>query len=452
MPPWLGSIFKDPEKRAVISWLGGGGVVVAAGIWTVVTYVVEHKDASDKKGGTNITVSGQGIASGGNTSIGGNVNIGPSKEQIEQIQKPTTEQLAVKDAQIAALNAQNAALTKMLLEKNPAVGPGAQQAVSGAVQSIARGAAEGDPRSQQALDLLKANKIAEATQRLSAFAEDKTAHAEQAIALAEKDRKEAAIAYRNLAAIAGLADPKRALKAYEKALALDPDDVESLFWVGWIEIDYGDLNNAQTRLERVLKLAETGDHTSDKYWALIGLGDIKQQRGDLAGALKSYQDGLAIADRLAKSDPSNALWQRRLSVSYEKIGGMQQTQGDLAGALKSYQDSLAIIDRLAKADLGNAGWQRDLSVLNERLGDIFIAQGNLPAALEQYRASLDRMVPIRDRDPSNADLQRFTSAHQDRRRACGAGRPCRGAEILFRQPRHFRPPREIRPRQRGPAI
>jgi hypothetical protein len=66
-------------------------------------------------------------------------------------------------------------------------------------------------------------------------------------------------------------------------------------------------------------------------------------------------------------------------------------------------------DRLAKSDPGNALWQRDLSVSNERLGDIFLAQGNLPAALEQYRASLERMVPIRDRDESNADLQRFTS-------------------------------------------
>jgi hypothetical protein len=49
-------------------------------------------------------------------------------------------------------------------------------------------------------------------------------------------------------------------------------------------------------------------------------------------------------------------------VSYERIGGVQEAQGDLAGALKSYQDSLAIRDRLAKSDPGNAGRQRDLSV------------------------------------------------------------------------------------------
>ncbi len=139
------------------------------------------------------------------------------------------------------------------------------------------------------------------------------------------------------------------------------------------------------------------------------IGDVQVAQGDLASALKSYSDLLAITDVLAKSDPGNAGWQRDLSVSYNKVGGVQEAQGDLAAALKSYQDSLAIAERLAKADPRNALWQRDLSVSNERLGDIFLAQGNLPAALEQYRASLERMVPIRDRDPSNAELQRFTS-------------------------------------------
>ena len=371
MLSWLGGIFKDPDGKP--NWPRVGAVLAAvmAGAWAVFVFFFEHKVSHEQ---------------------------GPSPEQIAQIQKPLADELA----------AQNA-LIKFLLEKNPAAGPGAQQAVGAAVQSITQGAAEGDPRLQQALDLLKANKIAEATQLLNAFAEDKMARAEQATAQAEKDRKDAAIAYRNLGAIAGLADPKRALEAYEKALALDPDDVESLYWAGYIQIDYGDLNKAQERLERVQKLAQSDDQTFYKYAAAGSLGEVKQRRGDLTGALQSYRDTIPIIDRLAQSDPDNAGWRHDLSVSYEGIGGVQEAQGDLAGALKSYSDSLAIIDRLAKSDPGNAGWQRDLSVSNERLGDIFLAQGNLPAALEQYRASLKRMVPIRDRDPSNADLQRFTS-------------------------------------------
>src|SRR5271154_2352509 len=41
---------------------------------------------------------------------------------------------------------------------------------------------------------------------------------------------------------------------------------------------------------------------------------------DLASALKSYREGLAIRARLAQSDPGNAGWQRDLSVSYNEVG------------------------------------------------------------------------------------------------------------------------------------
>jgi hypothetical protein len=68
------------------------------------------------------------------------------------------------------------------------------------------------------------------------------------------------------------------------------------------------------------------------------VGDALGAQGDLAGALKSYRDGLAIRDRLAKSDPSNTAWQRELGASLVRIGNVQGTQGDLAGALKSYRD------------------------------------------------------------------------------------------------------------------
>ena len=42
---------------------------------------------------------------------------------------------------------------------------------------------------------------------------------------------------------------------------------------------------------------------------------------------------------------------------------MLVAQGNLPEALKSYRDSLAIAERLAQSDPGNAGWQRDLSVV-----------------------------------------------------------------------------------------
>ena len=89
-------------------------------------------------------------------------------------------------------------------------------------------------------------------------------------------------------------------------------------------------------------------------------------QGNLPEALKTFRDGLAIIDRLAKSDPGNAGWQRDLSVSYDHVGDVLVAQGNLPEALKTFRDGLAIRDRLAKSDPGNAGWQRDLSVSYEQ--------------------------------------------------------------------------------------
>lgn len=121
----LWEIAKDPKKREALKWLGGGVAAVQFAIWTIFTFLVEHKDVP--------------------------------------IQKLLTDQLGQKDSQIATL-------TKLLLKENPAAGPGAQQAVGAAFGSIFKGAAEGDTRLQQALDLLKENKITEASQLLRAVA------------------------------------------------------------------------------------------------------------------------------------------------------------------------------------------------------------------------------------------------------------------------------------------
>src|SRR5271157_4085401 len=285
--------------------------------------------------------------------------------------------------------------------------PGAEQRVTGAITDIARGASAGDKQLQRALGLLQAGDVAQAAQLLQAVADEKTARIQQ-------DSKDAATAYRNLGAIAGLGDPKRALDAYRKTIELDPSDAESLLWVGWIELERGHLDEAEQRFRRLLELAAGDSQARNRYWATLGLGDIRRERGNLPEALKSYRDGLAIRDRLAKSDPGNAGWQRDLSVAFNKVGDVLVARGNLPEALKSYRDGLAIRDRLAKPDPGNADWQRDLSVSDNKIGDVLEAQGNLPEALKSYHDDLAIADRLAKADPGNAGWQRDLSVSYEK--------------------------------------
>jgi hypothetical protein len=129
---------------------------------------------------------------------------------------------------------------------------------------------------------------------------------------------------------------------------------------------------------------------------------VQVAQGDLAGALKSYQDSRDIIGRLAKADPGNASGQRDLSMSYNKIGDAQKEQGDLSAARQSYNDSLAIRDRLAKSDPGNAGWQRDLAVSFDKLALAHKQSGDRAKALDFLRQGQAIMARLTKVSPDNA--------------------------------------------------
>jgi tetratricopeptide (TPR) repeat protein len=199
--------------------------------------------------------------------------------------------------------------------------------------------------------------------------------------------------------LAGLVAAKPKDTEYQRGLAAAYEEV------GDVQVKQGDLAAAVKSFSDSLAIRKglaQSDPGNARWQRILSLslekvGDVQMAQGDLAGALKSYGDRLAIMQRLVQSDHGNAGWQRDLSASYSRVGNAQMAQGDLADALKSYGDSLAIIQRLAQSDPGNAGWQRDLSVCYGKLGDVFAEQGDIEEAIKNYRLALglvDRLIEI----------------------------------------------------------
>ena len=146
--------------------------------------------------------------------------------------------------------------------------------------------------------------------------------------------------------------------------------------------------------------------------AEIKIGDILKAQGDLVQALKSYQDGLAVANRLANADPKNAQWQQNIALIYIKVGEVFMAQGHFAEALKSYRDGLAIADFLAKSDPENVGWQQTLSVACNKVGDALAAEGNLTEASQILQESLAIRERLAKTNSSDTDSQRDLAISQ----------------------------------------
>ena len=83
-------------------------------------------------------------------------------------------------------------------------------------------------------------------------------------------------------------------------------------------------------------------------------------------ALNAYRDSLAIRQRLATADPSNAQWQRDLAVGHAKSASVYEPQGRIADALQELAQGRDIMAALVAVAPGNAQWKKDLAWFEEQ--------------------------------------------------------------------------------------
>jgi tetratricopeptide (TPR) repeat protein len=100
---------------------------------------------------------------------------------------------------------------------------------------------------------------------------------------------------------------------------------------------------------------------------LTQAGEMHETYGNSAAALKSYRDGLTIADRLAKSDPGNAGWQRDLALSYGLVAKVEARQGAHADGLRDFRQGRDIVARLARESPDNAILHNDLAWFDDQI-------------------------------------------------------------------------------------
>jgi len=133
--------------------------------------------------------------------------------------------------------------------------------------------------------------------------------------------------------------------------------------------DLGRLALVKLSLSAVASWLENlpGDATQEPYWLrersvlTQSQGNVLREQGDLAGALDAFRQSLAVRQRLAAADPSNADWQRDLSWSLSTIAAICEQQGSSLEALRLAIESLRIDERLAALDPSKVTWQKDVA-------------------------------------------------------------------------------------------
>lgn len=120
----LWQIIKNKNKREIISWVGGGIVVIAGGVWSV--FVFFHDAGKKPSPSVTINQSAPGIAVGRDATFQGAIQIGLDEkktgQKIAEAQKPLTDQLEKLAAQVARDKGVEVAPLRAILKKLGEVG------------------------------------------------------------------------------------------------------------------------------------------------------------------------------------------------------------------------------------------------------------------------------------------------------------------------------------------
>ena len=126
--------------------------------------------------------------------------------------------------------------------------------------------------------------------------------------------KSASADYRKLGEVLRFHDVAGAAKAFWEAARLDPDNIATWTDAGDLAMSAGRLADAREAFEGAARAAQRQGDGHRQAQIECWLGDVEVRSGNLGQALLRYQSYKAEAERLAKSDPGNAGWQRDQSV------------------------------------------------------------------------------------------------------------------------------------------
>ena len=184
--------------------------------------------------------------------------------------------------------------------------------------------------------------------------------------------------------------------------------------MGADQVRRGDFADGLTTLRDSLALGREGLATTgsaeaarDVVLALYSLADAQVVSGAAADGLKSAQDGLESARKVAAADPTSSESARDVVVALYVLGDAQAAAGDFADALKADQEALRNARELsASAQTSTTQMQSDVAVTLARLGAVETASGDLAGALRDGRESLEIARRLAALDPSSSEAKR----------------------------------------------
>ncbi len=174
----------------------------------------------------------------------------------------------------------------------------------------------------------------------------------------------------------------------------------------------GDTDGALTSYRKAVQIRESispSARSTDSQMELgrsyRALGDIMEQKGDIAQMLREYRRSLQIFIQLDGGDPQNPAIQDELARAYETLAdGLGRTANANAELLANYKKSLAICEELLRQDSTSAKRKRAIAINLMKIGGA--SDPHQPEAIAALRKGVATLESLAAADPDNSRARR----------------------------------------------
>jgi len=177
----------------------------------------------------------------------------------------------------------------------------------------------------------------------------------------------------------------------EQAVALPPADdapEQALAWKTLSTVRY-DLGEYQPAIEASVAALDLYRKTGDRYWQGIVLGNLSSDYAEIGQnteALATAEE--ALTDAKEEHDPAGVVY------CLSQLAELYRQQGDLEGAFRTFQQGLAWVKDVEYAPLVEAEIQKDLGLFYAQIGD-----------WDQATKALDRCVELEGKQNDPVSLE-----------------------------------------------
>jgi tetratricopeptide (TPR) repeat protein len=128
------------------------------------------------------------------------------------------------------------------------------------------------------------------------------------------------------------------------------------------------------------------------------VGDLLRTQSAWAEALVTYRAGLALAERLAVTDPEDWLIGSDIAIAHGKIGELLERQGDYPAALEEYLTAEKHIEDLVVRLPSEHRLRRELAGWQLAVARVLRRQGEMSGAITRCRAAVDVLESLATSD------------------------------------------------------